>query len=138
MGKMKMTLLALLGLLIAAGAGWLWGAWGRWAIEGQLREVKVQAQLADARASLWAARVDIFELNFGRASANIERAKTAMGAAAGQLEQAARGDATAAVREAVTKAGEAQQLTGSLDQTANARVADALQALARASAVPQK
>jgi hypothetical protein len=138
MSKMKMTLLALLGLVIAVGAGWLWGAWGRWGVEGQLREAEVHAQLADARASLCAARVDVFELNFGRASGDIERAKKAMSAVAEQLELAGRADATAAVREALTKAGEAQQLAGNVDQTANARVADALSALARASADPRK
>ncbi len=138
MSKMKMSLLALLALVIAVGAGWLWGAWGRWTIEGQLREVEISAQLADARASLWAARVDVFELNFGRASVNIERAKKAIGAAAGRLEQAGRADATAALRDAMSKAGEAQQLVGQVDQTANARVAEALGALARATPTPQK
>jgi hypothetical protein len=138
MSKMKMSLLALLALVVAVGASWLWGAWGRWTCEGQLREVEISADLAEARASLWAARVDVYELNFGRASGNIERAKKALGAAAGRVEQAGRTDATAAIREAITRAGEAQQLAGQVDQTANARVADALRALARATPPPQK
>jgi hypothetical protein len=138
MGKMKMSLLALLTLVVAVGAGWLWGAWGRWTVEGQLRDVEISAELAEARASLWAARVDVFEMNFGRASVNIERAKKAMGAAATRLEQAGRAEATAALRDAVSKAGEGQQLAGQVNQTANARVAEALGALARATPAPQK
>jgi hypothetical protein len=134
MTKMKMTLFALVGLTMAVGAGWLWGAWGRWGYEGQVRDAELRAQLADARASLWAARVDVFELNFGKASADIEQAKKAMSGAVALLDRAGRADATAAVREALAKAGQAQQLAGSVDQTANARVAEALLALARAGA----
>jgi len=138
MSKMKMTVLALLALVVAIGAGWLWGAAGRWAAEEHARAAELHAQLAEARASLWQARVDVFELNFGRASANIERAKKSMGIAEGLLEQAGRADETAAVREALVKAGEAQQLTGGVDQAANSRVGDALKALARAGAASGK
>ena len=138
MSKMKMALLALFVLVVAVGAAWLWGATGRWAVERQVGAADVRAQLAEARASLWQARVDVFELNFGRASADIERAKTAMGVAAGLLEQAGRADETAAVREAIVKAGAAQQLTGGVDQSAHSRIDDALKALARAGAAPGK
>jgi len=138
MSKMKMTLFALLGLVVAVCAGWLWGAWGRWASETQWRDAELRAQFAEARASLCAARVDVFELNFGRASGDLEQAKKAMGAVAGELGKAGRSDAAAAVQEALKKAGEAQQLAGNVDQAANARVADAIAALARAGAESRK
>jgi hypothetical protein len=134
MTKMKTALVALVVVLAALGGGWLWGAWGRWASEAQLREAVLHAQLAEARAALLAARVDVFEINFGKASADLEAAKTSLRAAAGRLEQSGKVDATAAVREAMSKAGEAQQLAGRVDQTAGARAAEALAALARASA----
>jgi hypothetical protein len=139
MTKLKMALVALAVVLAALAGGWLWGAWGRWASETQLREAELRVQLAEARASLLAARVDLFEINFGQASADIERAKNALGTAAAILERSGQGDALAAVREATSRAGEAQQFAGSVDQTAGARVADSLAALAmEAAAVDQK
>ena len=134
MTKMKMVMFALAGLLVAVGAGWLWGSFGRWAAEGNLRDAELRVQFAEARASLLSARVNLFEINFGKASTELERAKQAMSAAAGLLEKAGRADEAASVRQALTKAGEAQQLAGAVDQTANARAAEALAALARAGA----
>jgi hypothetical protein len=99
-----------------------------------VREAELHGQLAEARASLLAARVDLFEINFGKASADIERGKRALSAAASLLDRSGRASATAAIREAIGKAGEAQQLAGSVDQAAGARLADALAAVARASA----
>jgi hypothetical protein len=134
MTKMKMVMFALVGLLVAVGAGWIWGSWGRWAAEGNLRDAQLSAQLTEARASLLSARVNLFEINFGNASADLERAKQAMSSAAGLLDKAGRADEAASVRQALVKAGEAQQLAGAVDQTASARAADALAALARAGA----
>jgi hypothetical protein len=134
MTKMKMVMFALVGLLVAVGAGWLWGSWGRWAAEGNLRDAELRGQLTEARASLLSARVNLSEINFGNASADLERAKQAMSAAAGLLEEAGRADDAASVRQALVKAGEAQQLAGAVDQTASARAAAALAALARAGA----
>ncbi len=91
-------------------------------------------QLADARASLLSARVNLFEINFGKASTELERAKQAMSAAAGLLDKAGRSGEAASVRLALAKAGEAQQLAGAVDQTASARAAEALAALGRAGA----
>lgn len=132
MNKLKVALWALAVVLVAVAGGWLGGAWGRWGVERRLADATLRAELVEARASLWAARVDVFELNFGNASRNIERAKRALGAAADQLDAAGRSDRTAAVRESLAKAVEAQQLAGKVDQTANARVAEAIAALARA------
>lgn len=138
MDRTKMALWALLALAVAVTVGWLWGSWGRWAAEGRAREAESRADFAEARASLNAARVDLSELNFGKAGGDLEQAKKAMAALAGRLDEAGRADAAAAAREAITKAGEAQQLSASLDHSASARVADALTALTRAHAAPQK
>jgi hypothetical protein len=134
MTKMKMVMFALVGLLVAVGSGWLWGSWGRWAAEENLRDAELRVQLAEARASLLSARVDLFEINFGKASADLERAKQAISTAAGLLEKAGRADEAASARQALAKAGEAQQMAGAVDQTASARVVDALTAIGRAGA----
>jgi hypothetical protein len=138
MNKAKIVLWACLALAVAVGAGWMWGAWGRWTAESRLRDAENRAELAEARASLNAARVDLSELNFGKAGGDLEQAKRAMSALAGHLDDLGRPDAAGAAREAVQKAGEAQQLSASLDHSASARVADALTALTRAQGAPQK
>jgi hypothetical protein len=130
MSKMKIALFALIGLLVAVGAGWLWGSWERWATEREAQGAELRVQLAEARASLLSARVNLFEINFGKASADLERARQAMSAAAGLLDKAGRSGEAASVRQALAKAGEAQQLAGAVDQTASARAAEALAALA--------
>ncbi len=103
MSKMKIALFALIGLLVAVGAGWIWGSWGRWAAERQAQSAELRVQLAEARASLLSARVNLFEINFGKASADLERAKQAMSAAAGLLDKAGRTGEAASVREALAK-----------------------------------
>ncbi len=55
--------------------------------------------------------------------------------AADLLDKAGRSGDAASVRQALTRAGEAQQLAGAVDQTAGARAAEALAALARVGAV---
>jgi hypothetical protein len=138
MYKLKIALAALLGLAVAFGGGWLWGASGRWACERQLQSTELDAQLIEARASLSAARIDLFELNFGRAGAATERAKQALSAAAGRLDRTDRAADAAAVRDVLAMAGEAQRMTANLDQAANARLAAALDALARVSAASRR
>ena len=133
MAKLKIGLWAALVLLVTLGAGWLWGARGRWAAETQARDTALRLSLAEARAALSGARVDLFELNFGQASRDLEHAKKALNACAGRFDQAGPPEAAAAVRDALAKAGEGQQLAGSVDQGANARVAEALKALDRAT-----
>jgi hypothetical protein len=136
MNKVKMGLLAGLVVVAAVAGGFLWGAWGRWETERQLRAATLRGELAEAGAALSTARVDIAELNFGRAGGNIDRAKKSLEAAATALEGegAGRADQTAAVKDAIAKASDAQQLAARADQSASARIADAIKALARADA----
>jgi hypothetical protein len=131
MDQLKMGLVALLVVAAAVAGGFLWGAWGRWETERQLRATSLRCELAEAGAALSAARVDIAELNFGQAGGRLDRAKKSLGAASAILDAGA-ADSIAAVRDAIAKASEAQQLTARADQSASARIADALQALARA------
>jgi hypothetical protein len=138
MSKAKAALWALVLLAVALGAGWLWGSWGRWGLERQLRIATVHAQLATASAALAGARVDIAELNYGQAGGKIERAKKVMEGALGGLDDAGFGEATAPLKDAVAKAADAQQLTARADQSATARIAESLKALTRAIDTPAK
>ena len=138
MTKLKVALGGLLALVLAVGAGWWWGASGRWAMADELRSVQGRAQLAEARAALTGARVDLFELNYGQASRRLDEARRALEAGARRLDDAGHTAAADALREAVTRATEAQRLSASVDSGANPKVADALRALDRAAAVQEK
>jgi hypothetical protein len=138
MARLKMVLWALLVLLVTLGAGWIWGASGRWAAERQARDADLRLQLADARAALASARVDVFELNFGQASREIERAKAALSGARATLDRDGPAEAAVALGQAQSKAGEAQQLAGNVDPAANSRVAEAIKALERAAELSRK
>jgi hypothetical protein len=132
MNKVKLGLLVVAALAAATAAGFLWGAWGRWGLERQVRETQLKLDVAEARGALYAARVDLVELNYGKAGATLDSARRAMESLAARFEESGRSEAAAAVREARGKAGEAQQLAAGVDQSAAGRVADALKALAKA------
>jgi hypothetical protein len=138
MNKTKMGLLAVLALVVAVAAGFLWGAWGRWGLERQLRDSELRAGLADARGALYAARIDLAELNYGKAGGTLDRARKTLERLAGQYDAAGRKDAAATVRDAFARAGEAQQSAASVDQAASGRVAEAIKVLDRIEALPQK
>lgn len=128
--RLALSIILVAGLLLASG--WLWGASGRWAAESAERDARLHLAVARARASLIAARVDVFERNFGQASRSLEQAKTWLGQAAAALEGAGRTAEATAVREAIARSAVAQQLAGAVDQAANSEAAEALQIIERA------
>ena len=127
---MKLTLKAffalLMALLLAVAGGWVWGAAGRSRAEESLGQTGVRLHLTAARAAILEARVHLFEINFGDASRSLENARGDLKAAAGAFDRSGRQEAAVAVRAALARVDEAQQLAGRLDQTANARLADAI------------
>ena len=80
----------LVALLAVLGAGWLWGASGRWDADRALRAAELQNDVLEARASLLRARVSLYEADFVDtmrqlecARTLVERAGTRLGAAQG-------------------------------------------------------
>jgi hypothetical protein len=136
MAKAKIVLWGLLVALALLGAGWFWGAAGRWDAQASLGESELRLRLAEARGALARARVDLFELNYGQASRDLDQAKGALDDAARRLEQTRQADAAGAVREAIARTVEAQRLAASVNTTANERAAEALKALDRATGMP--
>lgn len=130
---MKITLKAVLAMLVALAlavlGGWIWGARGHWRAEDALARAGVGLHLANARGNMLAARVNLFEVNFGDASRNLERAKADLVTAAEGFDRMGLSDEAAAAREAASRVDNARQLAGSLDQTANTRLAEALRLL---------
>ncbi len=122
----RMTLWGIVAVLIALLAGFLWGTSGRAALATRLDDTQIGLRLAQSRADLTQARVDVFEVNFGQASRHLETAKERLRGAI-ELLQKRSTDAQTIKRanDAVTRLTEAQQLAGKLDQSANQRAADA-------------
>jgi hypothetical protein len=129
MTRIRLVLLAVLALLLALLAGWVWGNAGRRSAETSLDATRLQLALARARADLLQARVDIFEVNFGSASRALESAKPAVRDVLSRLQQGGQEQAARRANDALVALEQAQQLAGKLDQTANARAADAVRAL---------
>jgi hypothetical protein len=130
---MKVTLKAILFMLIALAlavlGGWIWGATGRWRAEDALAKAGVGLHLANARGNMLAARVNLFEVNFGDASRSLESAKADLVTAAEAFDRLGLENDAAAAREAAARVDDAKQLAGRLDQTANTRLADAIRLL---------
>jgi hypothetical protein len=131
---MKMTLKALVGMLLALGlavlAGWVWGSLGRWSAEDALRLSGTRLHQVGAQASLLRARVNLFENNFGDAGQNLTAARADLLAVAQTLEQDGQKAAAGRLRAAIAKIGEGIDLAARLDLAANARAAEALRLLA--------
>jgi hypothetical protein len=130
---MKVTLKAILVMLVALAlavlGGWIWGAAGQSRAEAALSRAGVGLHLSNARANMLAARVDLFEVNFGEASRNLERAKADLVTAAEAFDRLRLTEQAAAAREVAARVDDAKQLAGRLDQTANTRLAEALRLL---------
>jgi archaellum biogenesis protein FlaJ (TadC family) len=130
---MKVTLKAILIIVIALAlavlGGYIWGATGRWRVEGTLVKAGAGLHLASARGHMLAARVHLFEVNFGEASRSLESAKADLMTAAEALERLDLDADAAAAREVAARVDDARQLAGRLDQTANSRLADAIRRL---------
>lgn len=127
---MKITIKAaaalLVAVLLAMAGGWLWGAAGRWQSDEALGRSGTRLHLAHARGQLLQARIDLFELNFGRATRSLESAHADLSTAAQAYERTGRPELGRKIRDAMARADEARQLAGRLDQAANGRVADAI------------
>ena len=112
-------------LLVAVGAGWVWGASGRSDISRALRAAELRDGLLDGRTAVLDARLDIYSVNFGEASRHLEAARTALRAAVPRLNELSRVEDAKRVEAALTRIDEAQRMAGLLNQDANAVSADA-------------
>jgi hypothetical protein len=127
---MKITLKAvavmLVALALAVLGGWIWGAAGQSRTEAALARAGVGLHLANARSNMLAARVSLFEVNFGDASRSLGGARADLLTAADALDRLRLKAEAGAAREVVSRIDDAQQLAGRLDQTANTRLAEAI------------
>jgi hypothetical protein len=136
MTRMQTVGYAALGLVLAVGVGYFWGAWGRWQLSADLADCQRQEAIGEARSHLLQARVDLFSNNFGAAARELEASGPALEAAAAEFERAGRREPATLLRQAIPIAEDAQRRAAAVDETANARTAEVLAALDQAIAVP--
>ncbi len=122
-----------LGFILALAGGYVWGASGRLELQSRLHDSDLRVQVSDARTRLLAARVDLYSLNFGAATQNLEAAKIPLQAVVKRYESD--GDAARVTdgQQALAAAEKARRLAAQLDQSAQGATADALAALERAT-----
>ena len=123
---------AVLVLVLAVAGGWIWGSSAGRSAERELAGLRLQHHLTNARSRILAARVDLYRLNFGSATTNLEEAKAPLEAAAGMLDREGDPERAAAVRSAIQAADEARRLAGKVDQAAQGPADRALAEIQRA------
>ena len=122
-----------LGLVLALAAGYVWGASGRLEVQSRLQDTDLRMQVSDARTRLLAARVDLYSLNFGAATQNLEAAKVPLHAVVQRYERDGETARVTDAQSALASAEKARRLAAQLDQSAQGAAADALAALERAT-----
>jgi hypothetical protein len=125
MRMMKLGLAVGVALLVALGVGWLWGASGRWDVDRVVQAAELRSDLFEARSSVFAARVDLYNVNFGDAKGHLEEATGLLRHAMKRLSDAGRNEDAKRLEPALARIDEAQRLAGRLDPGANSRAADA-------------
>jgi hypothetical protein len=125
----KTILGAIAAVLIALLAGFLWGLAGRSGAEDALERSLVRGDLLEARAAVLAARVAIYNTNFGDASRNLEDGRGFVDRGMQRLRMLGRDADAERLEGALMPIGEAQQLAGRLDLGANQRAAEALKTI---------
>jgi hypothetical protein len=129
MAKAKLILYVALAILVALGAGWVWGASGRFSVAERARDAEQRFDLVEARAKILDARVALFDVNFGDASRSLEQAKQPLERARERFRERGQRDLAAKVDDVLTRAEAARRQAAQLDQSANARAAEAVTVL---------
>jgi hypothetical protein len=125
----KLILIAFVTLIVCLGLGYGWGASGQRGLQTALDDTRQQFDLAEARGQILDARVSLYNNNFGDASRHLEEAKVPLGRARQRYQDAGQRDAAARIDAAIQHVEEGQRLAGKLDQGANAKAGEALEAL---------
>jgi hypothetical protein len=126
MSRLKLGLGIFVALVAALAAAWLWGSSGTRDLQRTLDAAELRNDLLAARGAVLSARVDLYLVNFGDASRDFEAARTVLRRAEDRLKTLGRDEDVKRLAAALARLDEAQQFAGKLDQTANARAADAI------------
>ena len=129
MTRNKLILSAAAALVAAFVIGYAVGGSGRFAIQNTLDETRQQLDLATARSQLLEARVSLYNVNFGDASKHFEEARAPLRRVRERYQNIGKNAAAGSIAAAMEHIEEAQRLAGKLDQAANSKANDALEAI---------
>jgi hypothetical protein len=134
MTRNRLILSAVAAAIIAFGFGYMLGASGRFSIQNTLDQVQQRLDLAEARGAILEARVSLYNVNFGDAARHFDQAKAPLRRARERYQQVGNNDAAGSIAAALAHVEEGQRLAGTLDQGANSKANDALEAIRVATA----
>jgi hypothetical protein len=118
-----------LAVLMALGAGWVWGASGKSSVDQERRRLEQRANYDEARADILGARVSLFLNNFGDASQQFEAARLALERLQTKLREVGQAERAGRVEIVLAHLKDAQRLSAQLDGGAQNAADAALQAL---------
>jgi hypothetical protein len=126
---LKLPLVGLGIAIVLLGIGFLWGSSGRFSIQSTLDDTRQRLDVAEARGHVLDARVSLYNMNFGEASRSFEAAKAPLRRIRQRYVDAGRADAVRNISAALEHLDEAQRLAGRLEQGANTKAGEALEAI---------
>ena len=129
MATARAGLIVIAVVLVALLTGFLWGSSGKSTLDRALERSELRNELLDARAAALAARIDIYNTNFGEAGRHLEDARSIAERAAQRLDALGRDDDLKQLQAATASLEDAQRLAAKLDLSANARAGDAAKAI---------
>jgi hypothetical protein len=129
MTRTRLVLAAIGALIITLGLGYAMGGSGRFTLQNALDDTRVRLDVADARGHLLEARVSLYNVNFGDASRHFEEAKAPLRRVRERFQNVGKNAAAGSIGAALEHVEEGQRLAGKLDQAANAKANDALEAI---------
>lgn len=122
-------LIAIGAAIVLLGLGYVWGASGRFTVESALNETRQQLDIAEARGHILDARVSLYNMNFGEASRRMEEAKAPLRRVHQRYVDEGRTGAVRSISAAIEHLTEGQRLAGKLEQGANTKAGEALEAV---------
>lgn len=125
----RLLLIGLVAVLVLVGFGYVWGASGKGALESALDATRQQLDISEARGHVLDARVSLYNMNFGDASRRLEEAKVPLRRIRQRYVDEGNDEAVRSLAAALEHVEEAQRLSGKLDQAANSKAGEALEAI---------
>jgi len=129
MTRLRLVLAGIVALVVAAGIGYAMGGSGRFDLQTALDEARERLDVAEARGQLLDARVSLYNVNFGDASRHFEESKPPLRRLRDRYQRLGKNAAANSIGAAIAHVEEGQRLAGKLDQAANAKANDAMEAI---------
>ena len=129
MNKSRLVLAGIALLLVAFVAVWFVAGSGKSEAERQAAENHMLLQIQTGMTRVLEARVALYNVNFGDASGKFEGAKGVFLQARDRLNATNRQADAGVLDKVIGLINEAQRMAGALDQGANTKAAEALEAL---------